>query len=250
MADILKDLIPESGVLNEENVKQLAEAIRDELTRQKIELTAELDAQFQEALKEAVEISNERVEALVEVAVNSVLDENAERFQNAERFDRVAAAFAALEESLNGLGFELNPNQLTEAHKEEVEAASRQYANLLESHVDLKAELKEVKEELELAKRAIIFEHATRELPMTVVESLGNLVENVRFDSSEEFCKGLKIMIEQVKISEKPKSDNLNEEDEKVDPVESDAEILKRIKGMKLHEMNHQERVVHYRAHK
>jgi Arc/MetJ-type ribon-helix-helix transcriptional regulator len=127
--------------------------------------------------------------------------------------------------------------------------------------MSLKDENAALELELETAKRAIIFEKTTADLTDTQRERVGALVENVEFDTTDEFVTGLKLIVEMEKKKDdedgkgkgkgKGKDDNDGDEDDEDKALKEQAAAeaaAKAAKTGKLHEMDFNARMSRYKA--
>lgn len=255
----VKDAVGE--VLTEENITALADLVKDALMEQKIALSeahAEEIARIDEDAKQAITEVHERTKAeaearideCVELAVEEILQEHEARLVETDKFERMQAVFESVKEAFELNGFALDAEAWKLHEEREQMASDQQYATLFEKYSKLKDELQEAAEELDLAKRSIIFESMTRDVPLTVRTRVGELIENVKFDSIDEFREGLQMIIEanSQKAEGEDKDDDEEGEAEETDNKKKVNESRITRPAKPLYEMTSEERMAYYKG--
>ena len=256
----LKELLKEGVTLDEQNVGQLTEMFEQAIVAERIKLTESKDAeiaalneQHAKALEDATVMANARIDEAIDVAVDKFIAEAEERFVQADEYARMKALFEAVKTVFEQNAFALNEQAAADAAAAVLNEHREDYDALFERHMSLKDENAALELELETAKRAIIFEKATADLTDTQRERVGDLVENVEFDTTEEFVTGLKLIVEMEKKKEGD-SDKGGDEKGDEDGDEDDAKALKEqaapkvANNGKLHEMDFSARMSRYKA--
>jgi len=259
----LKELLKEGVTLDEQNVGQLTEMFEQAIVAERIKLTeskdteiAALNEQHAKALEDATVMANARIDEAIDVAVEKFITENESRFVQADEYARMKALFEAVKSVFEQNAFALNENAAAEETAALLKEHREDYDALFERHMSLKDENAALALELETAKRAIIFEKATADMTDTQRERVGALVENVEFDTTDEFVTGLKLIVEMEKKKDdedgkgKGKDDDGDEDDEdKALKEQAAAEAAaKAAKTGKLHEMDFNARMSRYKA--
>lgn len=259
----LKTILGENTGLTDEHVGLLAEAVSQELLKQKVALgethaatVNQLNEQHAAEVAAAVELANARIDECVELAVEGALKEHESKFIDADTFGRMTAAFAVIQEAFEKNGFSLDENAPLVEAKARLDESEVQYKALFEKFTSVKNELSEVSAELELAKRSIIFESLTRDLADTTKEKVGALAESVTFDSLDEFSAGVKLIVAQATLKEgadkDADADDKDADDKDADDKDGKKKDDKKPAFMKesrkaLHEMTPEERMAFYR---
>lgn len=255
----LKELLKEGVTLDEQNVGQLTEMFEQAIVAERIKLTESKDAeiaalneQHAKALEDATVMANARIDEAIDVAVDKFIAESEERFVQADEYSRMKALFEAVKTVFEKNSFALNENAAAEEAAAVLKEHREDYDALFERHMSLKDENAALALELETAKRAIIFEKATADLTDTQRERVGDLVENVEFDTTEEFVTGLKLIVEMEKKKE-GEGEGEGEEDEGEEDGEEDKALkeqaaAKAVNTGKLHEMDFNARMSRYKA--
>ena len=252
----LKELLKEGVTLDEQNVGQLTEMFEQAIVAERIKLTESKDAeiaalneQHAKALEDATVMANARIDEAIDVAVDKFIAEAEERFVQADEYARMKALFEAVKTVFEQNAFALNEQAAADAAAAVLKEHREDYDALFERHMSLKDENSALELELETAKRAIIFEKATADLTDTQRERVGDLVENVEFDTTEEFVTGLKLIVE---MEKKKDGDSDKEGDE-----DGDGDGEKALKEQaapkasntgKLHEMDFSARMSRYKS--
>lgn len=131
-----------------------------------------------------------KVKEYADYAIEQFVTENKERFVETEEYDRMRSAFDYIKEAFEQNGFNVREDaQYQEVQQSLVESAE-EYEKVFE-------ELQSAREEIESLKRSAIFEKATADLADTQKEKVNELLENVSFDSTEEYEQGLAVIVEQ-----------------------------------------------------
>ncbi len=243
----LKELLKEGVTLDEQNVGQLTEMFEQAVVAERIKLAeakdaeiAALNEQHAKALEDATIMANARIDEAIDVAVDKFIAESEERFVQADEFARMKALFEAVKTVFEQNAFALNENAAAEEAAALLKEHREDYDALFERHMSLKDENAALALELETAKRAIIFEKSTADLTDTQRERVGALVENVEFETTEEFVTGLKLIVEMEKKKD---------EDGKNKGEGEDGEAAEKAdKAGKLHEMDFSARMSRYKA--
>jgi len=255
----LKELLKEGVTLDEQNVGQLTEMFEQAIVAERIKLTESKDAeiaalneQHAKALEDATVMANARIDEAIDVAVDKFIAESEDRFVQADEYARMKALFEAVKTVFEQNAFALNENAAAEEAAAVLKEHREDYDALFERHMSLKDENAALAMELETAKCAIIFEKATADLTDTQRERVGALVENVEFDTIDEFVTGLKLIVEMEKKKDedgkgKGKDDDGDEDDED-DALKEQAAAAKAAKTGKLHEMDFNARMSRYKA--
>ncbi len=256
----LKELLKEGVTLDEQNVGQLTEMFEQAIVAERIKLTeakdteiAALNEQHVKALEDATVMANARIDEAIDVAVDKFIAESEDRFVQADEFTRMKALFEAVKSVFEQNAFALNENAAAEQAAAVLAEHREDYDALFERHMSLKDENAAIALELETAKRAIIFEKTTADLTDTQRERVGDLVENVEFDTTDEFVTGLKLIVEMEKKKDdedgKGKDDdNDGDEDDEDKAPKEQAAAAKAAKTGKLHEMDFNARMSRYKA--
>ena len=258
----LKELLKEGVTLDEQNVGQLTEMFEQAIVAERIKLTESKDAeiaalneQHAKALEDATVMANARIDEAIDVAVDKFIAEAEERFVQADEHARMKALFEAVKTVFEQNAFALNEQAAADAAAAVLNEHREDYDALFGRHMSLKDENAALELELETAKRAIIFEKATADLTATQRERVGDLVENVEFDTTEEFVTGLKLIVEMEKKKDgedgKVKDDNDGDEDDEDKALKEQAAAeaaAKAAKTGKLHEMDFNARMSRYKA--
>lgn len=262
----LKELLKEGVTLDEQNVGQLTEMFENAIVAERIKLTeakeaeiATLNEKHAQALEDATVMANARIDEAIDVAVDKFITESEDRFVQADEFTRMKALFEGVKSVFEKNAFALNEQAAAEQAAAVLAEYREDYDALFERHMTLKDENAAIALELETAKRAIIFEKATAELTDTQRERVGTLVENVDFESTDEFVSGLKMIVEMEKKKDDGKdgkdgkdADEGGEDDE--DGKDGKAgkgdlkESAKPVKAGKLHEMSFDDRMSRYKG--
>ena len=254
----LKELLKEGVTLDEQNVGQLTEMFEQAIVAERIKLTESKDAeiaalneQHAKALEDATVMANARIDEAIDVAVDKFIAESEDRFVQADEYARMKALFEAVKTVFEQNAFALNENAAAEEAAAVLKEHREDYDALFERHMSLKDENAALAMELETAKCAIIFEKATADLTDTQRERVGALVENVEFDTIDEFVTGLKLIVEMEKKKDedgkgKGKDDDGDEDDE--DNALKEQAAAKAAKTGKLHEMDFNARMSRYKA--
>lgn len=229
--DTLKNLLSEAAI-SETDVAALGELINEAIVAEKVaiasandeKITALTEAHAAE-LAAASELNEAKLNEAVDHAVETFMSENESRFVLTENYEKMESVFATIKSAFETAGFTLNESA-DDAHAAALNEAAADYDELLERFMTLKESKEAVESELELAKRSILFEAASKELTETQRERVGKLVENVEFSNTSEFAAGLKLIVEMEQSKEKKddkgeKGDKEDEagdgDDEKVD---------------------------------
>ena len=261
----LKELLKEGVTLDEQNVGQLTEMFEQAIVAERIKLTeskdteiAALNEQHAKALEDATVMANARIDEAIDVAVEKFITENESRFVQADEYARMKALFEAVKSVFEQNAFALNENAAAEETAALLKEHREDYDALFERHMSLKDENAALALELETAKRAIIFEKATADMTDTQRERVGALVENVEFDTTDEFVTGLKLIVEMEKKKDdedgkgKGKDDNddgdEDDEDKALKEQAAAEAAAKAAKTGKLHEMDFNARMSRYKA--
>lgn len=263
----LKELLKEGVTLDEQNVGQLTEMFEQAIVAERIKLTeakdveiAALNEQHAKALEDATVMASARIDEAIDVAVEKFITENETRFVQADEFTRMQKLFEGVKKVFEENAFALNENAAADAHAAALKEQREDYDALFERHMALKEENAAVAAELETAKRSIIFEKATADLTDTQRERIGTLVENVEFDTTDEFVTGLKLIVEMEKKKSDDKDgddkgkgtdDNDDDADDKDGKGKDDklTESQKTAaKSGKLHEMSFDDRISRYKS--
>lgn len=260
----LKELLKEGATLDEQNVGQLTEMFEQAIVAERIKLTESKDAeiaalneQHAKALEDATVMANARIDEAIDVAVDKFIAEAEERFVQADEHARMKALFEAVKTVFEQNAFALNEQAAADAAAAVLNEHREDYDALFGRHMSLKDENAALELELETAKRAIIFEKATADLTATQRERVGDLVENVEFDTTEEFVTGLKLIVEMEKKKDgedgkgKGKDDNDGDEDDEDKALKEQAAAEAAAKASntgKLHEMDFSARMSRYKS--
>ena len=262
----LKELLKEGVTLDEQNVGQLTEMFEQAIVAERIKLTESKDAeiaalneQHAKALEDATVMANARIDEAIDVAVDKFIAEAEERFVQADEYARMKALFEAVKSVFEQNAFALNEQAAAAAAAAVLNEHREDYDALFERHMSLKDENAALALELETAKRAIIFEKATADLTDTQRERVGALVENVEFDTTDEFVTGLKLIVEMEKKKDDDEGDKDKGNDDDNDGDEDDEDkalkeqaaaeaAAKAAKTGKLHEMDFNARMSRYKA--
>lgn len=258
----LKELLKEGVTLDEQNVGQLTEMFEQAIVAERIKLTESKDAeiaalneQHAKALEDATVMANARIDEAIDVAVDKFIAESEDRFVQADEYARMKALFEAVKSVFEQNAFALNENAAAEETAALLKEHREDYDALFERHMSLKDENAALALELETAKRAIIFEKATADMTDTQRERVGALVENVEFDTTDEFVTGLKLIVEMEKKKDdedgkgKDDNDDGDEDEDKALKEQAAAEAAaKAAKTGKLHEMDFNARMSRYKA--
>lgn len=261
----LKELLKEGVTLDEQNVGQLTEMFEQAIVAERIKLTESKDAeiaalneQHAKALEDATVMANARIDEAIDVAVDKFIAESEDRFVQADEYARMKALFEAVKTVFEQNAFALNENAAADQAAALLKEHREDYDALFERHMSLKDENAALALELETAKRAIIFEKATADLTDTQRERVGALVENVEFDTTDEFVTGLKLIVEMEKKKDdedgkgKGKDDGDDDEDDEDKALKEQAAAAeaaaKAAKTGKLHEMDFNARMSRYKA--
>ena len=254
----LKELLKEGVTLDEQNVGQLTEMFEQAIVAERIKLTESKDAeiaalneQHAKALEDATVMANARIDEAIDVAVDKFIAESEDRFVQADEYARMKALFEAVKTVFEQNAFALNENAAAEEAAAVLKEHREDYDALFERHMSLKDENAALAMELETAKCAIIFEKATADLTDTQRERVGALVENVEFDTIDEFVTGLKLIVEMEKKKDedgKGKGKDDGDEDDEDDALKEQAAAAKAAKTGKLHEMDFNARMSRYKA--
>jgi len=196
-------------------------------------------------------MANARIDEAIDVAVDKFIAESENRFIQADEYARMKTLFEAVKTVFEQNAFALNENAAAEEAAAVLKEHREDYDALFERHMSLKDENAALAMELETAKCAIIFEKATADLTDTQRERVGTLVENVEFDTIDEFVTGLKLIVEMEKKKDedgkgKGKDDDGDEDDE--DNALKEQAAAKAAKTGKLHEMDFNARMSRYKA--
>ena len=188
-------------------------------------------------------MANARIDEAIDVAVDKFIAESEDRFVQTDEYARMKALFEAVKTVFEQNAFALNENAAAEEAAAVLKEHREDYDALFERHMSLKDENAALALELETAKRAIIFEKATADMTDTQRERVGALVENVEFDTTDEFVTGLKLIVEMEKKKDdedgKGKGKDDNDEDKALKEQAAAAEAAaKAAKTGKLHEMD------------
>ena len=262
----LKELLKEGVTLDEQNVGQLTEMFEQAIVAERIKLTESKDAeiaalneQHAKALEDATVMANARIDEAIDVAVDKFIAEAEERFVQADEYARMKALFEAVKSVFEQNAFALNEQAAAAAAAAVLNEHREDYDALFERHMSLKDENAALALELETAKRAIIFEKTTADLTDTQRERVGALVENVEFDTTDEFVTGLKLIVEMEKKKDDDEGDKDKGNDDDNDGDEDDEDkalkeqaaaeaAAKAAKTGKLHEMDFNARMSRYKA--
>lgn len=263
----LKELLKEGVTLDEQNVGQLTEMFEQAIVAERIKLTESKDAeiaalneQHAKVLEDANVMAAARIDEAIDVAVEKFITENESRFVQADEYARMKALFEAVKTVFEQNAFALNEQAAAEAAAAVLNEHREDYDALFERHMSLKDENAALALELETAKRAIIFEKATADLTDTQRERVGALVENVEFDTTDEFVTGLKLIVEmEKKKDDEGDKDKGNDDSDDNDGDEDDEDkalkeqaaaeaAAKAAKTGKLHEMDFNARMSRYKA--
>lgn len=263
----LKELLKEGVTLDEQNVGQLTEMFEQAIVAERIKLTESKDAeiaalneQHAKALEDATVMANARIDEAIDVAVDKFIAESEDRFVQADEYARMKALFEAVKSVFEQNAFALNENAAAEETAALLKEHREDYDALFERHMSLKDENAALALELETAKRAIIFEKATADMTDTQRERVGALVENVEFDTTDEFVTGLKLIVEmEKKKDDEGDKDKGNDDSDDNDGDEDDEDkalkeqaaaeaAAKAAKTGKLHEMDFNARMSRYKA--
>lgn len=252
--------------LTEQHIADLAAAVDAKLLEAKV-ATAEAHAAELQTLKEqaeadkaeAVELAEARLDEAVDAAVAEVLKEHEQRFIDADQHARIVAAFGVIKEAFEKNGFDLNENAVATELQAKLDESKSDYQNLFERNTALKEDLAEVKAELELAQRSIVFAALTEGLADTTREKVGQLVEAVTFDNLNEFRDGVKLIVEQVKGKDEAEAKGKDDKQDGEDDGDADDKEGKLKESVvdahgrptkRLSDMTPQERQAYYRAAK
>lgn len=247
MKEKLMQILEEGVTMDESHVDQLVEAFSDELTKERIAIHADLVEKHQQELEAVSAITDAKLDEAVDVAVQTVLTENQERLEKADRVEQIEEAFADVRKAMAKLDMALNESVADTVLTEEIETWKNDFAHLTDINADLHEALREANEELELAKRSIIFEHHTRPLVDTDRERVGQILETINFESTDEFLRGLKLIIEQVSDRDDDEDENEDEDEDEdsKDKKESNADLKESVAWNKL---SSEERAERFRA--
>jgi hypothetical protein len=253
----LKQILKEGVTLDTDNVTQLTEMVEQLVLGERVKLTeakqAEIEAlneKHAKDLEDAVVMANARIDEAIDVAVEKFITESETRFVQTDEHARMQKLFESVKAVFEENAFALNENAVAEKAIAQLAEHREDYDALFERHMALKDEHAALGQELETAKRAIIFEKATAELTDTQRERVGSLVENVEFDSTDEFVTGLKLIVEmeskkEAATVETEKTEDLQETENVTTPA---AKPAAKTAPAKLHEMTAEERMSRYRA--
>lgn len=156
-------------------------------------------AERQELIKEAAEayvehrqeIFKEAAEAYVEKAVSEFVEAKEAEFVNLDLFNRMQTAFGMIKESFELNGFSIVENKKEEALKEAIAEVTSQYDEVYSL-------LKESQDSNETLQQEITVEKAFAKLTESQREKANRLLENLSFNSFEDFEKGLAVITESV----------------------------------------------------
>lgn len=261
--DTLKNLLSEAAI-SETDVAALGELINEAILAEKVaiatandEKIAALTEAHDAALAAASELNEAKLTEAVDHAVETFVAENEPRFVMTENFQKMESVFAAVKGAFESAGIALNESA-DEAHAAALNEAAADYDELLERFMELKESKEAVESELELAKRSILFEAASKDLTETQRERVGKLVENVDFSNTSEFAAGLKLIVEMEQGKEKKdekdegKEGSDEDEDDKVDGSKAKGKSdLKESRidpkaGLPLYQLTPEERMARY----
>lgn len=138
------------------------------------------------------ETLTEKVKEYADFAIEQFIAENKERFVETEEYERMKGAFTAIKESFEHNGFDVREDLHAQELQQSLAESTDAYEKVFE-------ELKEAKNEVESLKRTAILENATSDLAETQKEKVNELLENVSFDSLEEYQEGIALIVEQAK---------------------------------------------------
>lgn len=182
-ADLKEAHKAEITQLNEAHVAALADA------------EAQHKAQANAYGRYIAESLEQDMRAVANEAVEQFIAESREKFVETETHQRVLAAFDEIKNVFELNGFNIDDNRaLTEANAK-LEALGK-------AHDDLVEKLNANAAALEESARKIIRMEMTSDLTETQKEKLDALVENVTFDTREEFVEGLTVFTEQVRTAD------------------------------------------------
>lgn len=131
----------------------------------------------------------ETASELASIAVDEFIAENTERFTKTEQFERMQGVLNQLKESFEANGFSINEN----ANLDAANAALKESQDAYEGVV---SKLNEATETLAKTERTLLFERATSDLSVNQREKAQELLESLTFTNSEEFEKGLTMIVE------------------------------------------------------
>lgn len=149
-----------------------------------------------------------QVHAYTDRVVGEFIAEHKEKFETLEESARIKGAFALIKDAFETNGFTINENKaLTEA-TERLEESKALANSLLE-------ESNSLKEKLKITQQALIFEEITGPLADTQKEKVRTLSESVLFEDTEQYTKGIQLIVAQVATATPAPPTPLNEQIEK-----------------------------------
>lgn len=177
----------------DEEVKELKESHEAEIAFLKEKANEYGDMLKEKANKYGAYITESvtgKVKEYADYAIEQFVTENKERFVETEEYDRMKSTFDYIKEAFEQNGFNVREDAQYQEVQQSLVESTEEYEKVFE-------ELQAAKDEIEALKRSAIFEKATADLADTQKEKVNELLENVSFDSTDEYEQGLAVIVEQ-----------------------------------------------------
>lgn len=245
----VKQILTEGAEITTENVTALTEMFTKALTEQKVKLTEDfnqekekMDAAAKQAIQEAFESGQERVEDLVEMQVEALLQEHAEKFVKDDTFNKMTAAFDEIKSTFEKHGFVLNESAALDEANQKLVESDNAYKTLFEKYEHLKEENQVLRNDLELSEQTLLMIEKTEGLAETTKEKVRKLAESITVENMDEFKQALDLIVEQAKEKEgkddnqdkDTDDDNDNDDKKDADKKEGDMDESKLPASMKV----------------
>lgn len=174
------------------SLQEEIEAIKNESTLQVESIKAKADEYAQYVVQEM----SEKVDAYVEYVVEKFIEENKAALIEHQEFSRMKNVFESVKRAFEDGLFKLNESAYVSELQAKLAESADAYNKLFEETATLKKQLEE-------QQYGIVFENLTKNLADTQREKISRLVENVSFESIDEFKRGVELMIEEIVVSSK-----------------------------------------------
>jgi hypothetical protein len=172
-------------------LKEAADAYAEEIFEAKdseIELIKEAAEAYTQNYEQTIK---EAADAYATKAVDTFITEQQENFVHADAFKRMSDAFSMMKEAFEMNGFVLQNNKKELALKEALDEVTAQYDEIFE-------QLTESRSELESFSQAVLAERAFSDLSDVQKDKANKILENLVFNSTEDYEKGLASIVESV----------------------------------------------------
>lgn len=196
-------------------VDEETKIIQEKSNEHEIEMKKQLDEVTEKANAYAeyvVEEMTQKVEDYCDYVIKQFIEEQKEKLIETEEYCRMATVLKKIREAFESNYFQLTNEPASKQLNDKLDESKKEFNKLFEENRNLKRRIEDFTTSADKANRKQIFESLTVDLAETQKERLESLVEKTQFSTLEGFKEGLKLFVEEIKMTGKDQSKDTSKE--------------------------------------